>query len=179
VTNQPPRYTSNSQTELSSDYPNELGQNKCWDRIRLGERSSTDLKLVTSNITTGTTDNYFSTMPGRCGYRGCRCGFCCRAKLFQYTLHLRRSQRVGARCHHGGGTFIGTNNILNAWIGNKYGTSNDRMGIAGLAQGLALRSRNNTIQTLTDNPMQDALLSRFSKVADNVQVELGDQGDQL
>jgi monoamine oxidase len=39
-----------------------------------------------------------------------------------------------------------------------------------LAQELGLLTRNNDILTLSDNPMQDALLSRFSKVVPDVEV---------
>ncbi len=58
--------------------------------------------------------------------------------------------------------------ILNSWIGNKYGTTNDRMSMQALSDGLKLVTRNSEMLTLSDNPMQDALLSQFSKVAVDV-----------
>jgi len=59
--------------------------------------------------------------------------------------------------------------ILNSWIGNRYGTQNDRIGVKALAEGRSQITRNETKLLLTDNPMQDALLSRFSSVASKVQ----------
>lgn len=53
--------------------------------------------------------------------------------------------------------------ILNSRIGNRYGTSNDRLGIKGCAEALGLLMRNTVEQTLTSNPMQDVLTSRFDK----------------
>lgn len=53
-------------------------------------------------------------------------------------------------------------NILNALIGNRYGTDNLRLGITGLAQSLRLLQRDLKEFVLTKNPMQDMVTSRFS-----------------
>jgi monoamine oxidase len=59
--------------------------------------------------------------------------------------------------------------ILNSWIGNKQGTSNDRLGIKALAEGMSLLTRNEQELVLSSNPMQDVLLSRFSNAVANTQ----------
>ncbi|HYG20900.1 MAG TPA: FAD-dependent oxidoreductase [Ohtaekwangia sp.] len=52
--------------------------------------------------------------------------------------------------------------ILNGWIGNTFGTSNDRLGIKALAEGLNLLTRDGQQLVLKNNPMLDVVLSRFS-----------------
>lgn len=54
--------------------------------------------------------------------------------------------------------------ILNSWIGNKYGTSNTRLDLSALAEGLNQLSRNEEEKILMSNPMQGVLASRFSSV---------------
>lgn len=54
--------------------------------------------------------------------------------------------------------------ILNAWLGNVHGTDNSRLGATGVAEGLRLLTRNKRELLLTRNPLQDAVLSRFSNV---------------
>ncbi|AYB31073.1 flavin monoamine oxidase family protein [Chryseolinea soli] len=161
----------NSQTELSSDYPNELGAEQVLGSDSAWGKVVTDLKLTTGNITTGTTDNYFlDNALADAATAGADADFMAAQNFFN-TLSTYSGPHVSVQdAITAAGLSSRTKNILNSWIGNKYGTSNDRLGIAGLAEGLALRSRNNTIQTLADNPMQDALLSRFGQVADSVQV---------
>ncbi|HEY5746407.1 MAG TPA: FAD-dependent oxidoreductase [Chryseolinea sp.] len=161
----------NSQTELSSDYPNELGAEQVLGSDSVWGKMVTDLKLVTGNITSGTTDNYFLDNALADAAQAAADADFIAAQNFFNTLSTYSGPHGSVQdAITAAGLSPRTHNILNAWIGNKYGTSNDRLGIAGLAEGLALRSRNNIIQTITDNPMQDALLSRFSQVADNVQL---------
>lgn len=64
-----------------------------------------------------------------------------------------------------------TYSILNSWIGNKYGTSNDRLSALALAEGLSLINRNTSELTLSSNPMQDVLTSRYSNVVSKVQLK--------
>jgi len=60
--------------------------------------------------------------------------------------------------------------ILNSWLGNSYGTSNERLGITALSEAAALRTRNVAQLTLTQNPMEDALNSRFSAIVPEVEL---------
>lgn len=62
--------------------------------------------------------------------------------------------------------------ILNAWFGNKYGSNNARLGATGVAESLRLLTRDTKELLLSRNPMQNALLSRFSGVtgADTAEV---------
>lgn len=60
--------------------------------------------------------------------------------------------------------------VLNGWIGNKYGTSNDRLSILGLAEGLRKRERNTIESVLRSNPMADVLMSVFNKAVEQTQL---------
>ena len=62
------------------------------------------------------------------------------------------------------------NAILNALIGNRAGTSNDRVSITSLKESLGLTSRNSNQLLLRSNPMQDALTSRFSAIVQQVEL---------
>jgi monoamine oxidase len=59
--------------------------------------------------------------------------------------------------------------LANSWIGNKFGTSNDRLGATGVSESWNTLKRNTTESVLRSNPMQDALTSRFSTIAQKVE----------
>jgi monoamine oxidase len=59
--------------------------------------------------------------------------------------------------------------ILNSWIGNKYGSSNENVGITAISESLNLITRNNNELRLSTNPMQDVLSSRFSAIIPQIQ----------
>lgn len=74
--------------------------------------------------------------------------------------------------------------ILNALIGNLYGTSNANLGASGLAEALTLRERDNKEIILRDNPMQDIIISRFAQTVDLVELNkkvtlVANQGDTI
>lgn len=60
--------------------------------------------------------------------------------------------------------------ILNALIGNQFGTNNANLGASGLSEALTLRERDNKEVILRDNPMQDIIISRFAKTVDLVEL---------
>ena len=160
----------NSQTELSSDFPNELGaaqiigSDSSWGKI------IDELKLTTVDLSATTTDNYFldgtfaeaATVETDADFIA--------AKNFLDNLASYSGSNVSVQqAVTAAGISPRMYAILNSWIGNKNGTSNDRLSIKALAEGLSLITRNKKILTLADNPMQDALLSRFSKVVSDVE----------
>lgn len=59
-------------------------------------------------------------------------------------------------------------NLINAQLGNQYGTSIDRLGAKPLAEELKLLTRDTKRFTVSTNPMQDILLSRFSAIGTDV-----------
>lgn len=58
--------------------------------------------------------------------------------------------------------------LLNGMIGNYYGTSNDRLGIKGLADQIKLIEHDMKPLMLKSNTMQDLLISRFSEISSKV-----------
>jgi len=166
----------NSQTALSSDYPNELGAEQVLGSDSAWGKIVKDLKVGNSNVSTGdisagTTDNYFlDNVLADAATANADADFTAAKNFFNNIATYGGGNVSVQEAIVAAGLSSRTHAILNAWIGNKYGTSNDRLSMTALAEGLTLRTRNNTILTLTDNPMQDALLSRFDNVAANVQV---------
>nr|WP_255534557.1 NAD(P)/FAD-dependent oxidoreductase [Chryseolinea lacunae] len=155
----------NSPSELSSDYPNELGADVVLGSDSVWGKIISDLKIAAGNLSTGTTDNYLlgGTLTNAATAQA-DADFVAAQNFFN-TLSTYSGGNVSVQqAIEAAGLSHRTHSILNAWIGNKYGTTNDRLSVTALAEGLALRTRNQTLQTLTDNPMQDALLSRFTKV---------------
>jgi monoamine oxidase len=61
--------------------------------------------------------------------------------------------------------------ILNSWIGNKYGSSNENVGITAIAESINRITRNSNELRLTTNPMQDVLGSRFSAIVPQIKFE--------
>lgn len=77
------------------------------------------------------------------------------------VLHAIQTEGINARVHA----------ILNSWIGNRYGTSNSRLGIKALAEAIQLYSLTNKSElTLRSHSMQDILTSRFNAVIPSVEL---------
>jgi monoamine oxidase len=60
--------------------------------------------------------------------------------------------------------------LLNARVANFYGTSSDRLGMVGLSQQMNLWEYDDSLFHLKGNPLQDVILSRFSKITSRVQL---------
>jgi monoamine oxidase len=60
--------------------------------------------------------------------------------------------------------------VANAWLGNNFGTSADRIGASTLGAALAARTHDSARYTLSSNTMHDVLVSRFYKVATKVEL---------
>lgn len=69
-----------------------------------------------------------------------------------------QSQGISSRMHA----------ILNGEIGNRNGTSNDRLGMKGAAESASLRTRDAKLLTLSLNPMDAVVSSRFSTVLSKI-----------
>lgn len=60
--------------------------------------------------------------------------------------------------------------LVNSQIGNRYGSSNATLGIAGVAEALRTREHDGKLLVVKTNPMQDFLIFRFDAVRDLVQL---------
>lgn len=159
-----------SPSPLSNDFPLELGADQvigsdsAWNKI-LGQ-----LNLATVDLESTTHDNYFldnvfvdgSTIEADADFLA--------AKTFLENLASYAGASISVQqAIQAAGINARVHGILNSWIGNKYGASNDVLGIKPLSEGLSQLTRNKKRLLLKDNPMQDALLSRFSNVIPVVQ----------
>jgi monoamine oxidase len=59
--------------------------------------------------------------------------------------------------------------LINSWLGTPYGSSSDQIGAAAHAQALGLIEHDQKVYTLSANPMQDVLLSVYSRVSSSIQ----------
>ncbi|QOI96580.1 MAG: FAD-dependent oxidoreductase [Flammeovirgaceae bacterium] len=58
--------------------------------------------------------------------------------------------------------------LVNSWLGIPYGSSHGRIGAHALANGLSLVEHDGVELTLRNNPMQDTLLSVYSRVVSGI-----------
>ncbi|MEJ7646001.1 MAG: NAD(P)/FAD-dependent oxidoreductase [Chryseolinea sp.] len=165
-----PSLLFNSQSQLGSDFPNELGATLIKGSDSIWARMVQQLQIGTVNLKAITTDNYFldgifadaAAVSGDADVNA--------AKEFLANLASKSGAGTVQDAIVAEGISPRVHAILNSWIGNTYATSNDRMGLQGIAEATGLRTRNNDLLTLMDNPVQDALLSRFSKVMADVKM---------
>ncbi|MBX2961051.1 MAG: FAD-dependent oxidoreductase [Cyclobacteriaceae bacterium] len=59
--------------------------------------------------------------------------------------------------------------ITNSWLGNRYGSSIDRIGANALAEAIALVQHDDREFTSSNNPLQDILLSRYVRAVSVIQ----------
>ncbi|MEJ1239113.1 NAD(P)/FAD-dependent oxidoreductase [Chryseolinea sp. T2] len=157
-----------SSTEIGSDFPNELGASVVLGADSAWGRFVEQLKISTVNVTNSATENYVVNNAFVSGADIASDADFIAAKNFYDNLASQTGTATVQAAIESAGINSRMHAILNAWIGNKYSTSNDRLSMQQLADSISKRNRGNESLTLMDNPMQDALLSRFSKVATDV-----------
>lgn len=160
-----------SPAPLSNDFPVELGADQVIGSDTIWSKILSQLELSTVDLGSSLHDNYFLDNVFVDGTTIADDADFLAAKAFLENLpsysgasltvqQAIQAAGINARVHR----------ILNSWIGNRYGASNDVLGIKPLSEGLSQLTRDKKQLLLKDNPMQDALLSRFSNVMPNVQV---------
>jgi len=160
-----------SPSPLSSDFPSELGAEQIIGSDSVWNKIVGQLQLSTVDIEALASDNYFldNTVIESAAAES-DVDFMA-AKNFLENLSTYSGSNISVQqAIQIAGINSRVHAILNSWIGNKYGTNNDQLGIKPLAEGLNQLARDKKRLLLADNPMQDALLSRFSKVIETVQV---------
>lgn len=161
-------FTSNS--EMGSDFPNELGAGLVYGADSAWGKFVQQLKISTVKVSDAAVNNYVVDGSFMSDAEIASDSDFIAAKNFYNNLATQSGTGTVQAAIEAAGINSRMNAILNGWIGNAYGTSNDRMSMQHLAESLALRTRGNEMLTLMDNPMQDALLSRFSKVVSDVRM---------
>lgn len=160
-----------STAPLSNDFPAELGAEQIIGSDSIWNKIIGQLNLSTVDLNGTTTDNYVLDNTFTSNADAQTDSDFIAAKNFLESLpsyagasttvqQAIQSAGINARVHA----------ILNSWIGNAFGSTNDLISIKALAEGLSQLTRDKKRLLLTDNPMQDALLSRFSSVVPQVQL---------
>ncbi len=166
-----PALIVNQATPLSSDFPSELGAEHILGSNSEWAKMVTQLRAPTVAYSETATDNFFLDNLFVDGATAATDDDVVQAKNFLDNLAMYAGGNVSVQAAiQAAGLNARTYEILTAWLGNKYGTSNDRLSMLALAESASLRTRDNAMFTLSTNPMQDALLSRFAKVIPKVQL---------
>jgi len=160
-----------SPSPLSSDFPTELGAEQIIGSDSIWNKIIDQLKLSTVDLESNAPDNYFldNTFVENTVAQA-DSDFIAAKNFFDNLSSYSGSNVSVQQAIQAAGINPRVHAILNSWIGNKYGTSNELLGIKPIADGLTQLARNEKKLLLTDNPMQDALLSKFSAVVSGVQV---------
>ena len=159
----------NSTAEFSGDFPNELGATFVNGSDSVWGRFVQELNIRTVDLSSAP-DNYILDGLFKEGIELASDPDFVAAKNFVDTLSSQPGSGTVESALAAAGINVKMFSILNAWLGNRYNTTNDRMGMQGLSEAAGLRTRDNKLLTLADNPMQDALLSRFNKVVSEIKV---------
>ncbi len=160
-----------SPSPLSNDFPIELGAEQILGSDSIWSKIISQLNLSTVDLESIASDNYFLDNTFIQSADAQADSDFIAAKNFLENLSAYSGSNISVQqAIQAAGINSRVHAILNSWIGNTYGTTNELLGIKPLAEGLSQLTRNKKRLLLTDNPMQDALLSRFSKVVPLVQV---------
>ena len=160
-----------SPAPISNDFPIELGADQVIGSDTIWSKMVSQLDLTTVDITQSFQDKYFldnsfvdgATIESDADFVA--------AKTFLQNLpSYSGASTTVQQAIQAAGINPRVHQILNSWIGNRYGANNDALGIKPLSEGLSQLTRDQKRLLLKDNPMQDALLSRFSSVQTEVQV---------
>jgi monoamine oxidase len=160
-----------SPTPLSNDFPVELGAEQIIGSDSIWNKMVGQLQLTTVDLEASASDNYL--LDGtfiESSVAAADPDFISAKNFLDNITSYTGANVTVQQAIQSAGINGRVHAILNSWIGNRFGTTNDTLGIKPLAEGLSQLARNKKRLLLMDNPMQDALLSKFSVAANAVQV---------
>ena len=154
---------------VKTDFPIELGAERIIGTDSIWAEIIDRLKIPIVDLSTSITDNFIIDNSYKEG--GVVSSDTDFTVAFNFSTNLKnyaggnvsvqqaiQSAGINERVHR----------ILNSWIGNRAGTSNERISASALAESLRLLTRDNNERMLRSNSMQDVLVSRFSAVVPEV-----------
>ena len=160
-----------SPAPLSNDFPVELGADQVIGSDTIWNKILNQLNLSTVDLSSSFHDSYFIDNAFVDGMAIEADADFLAAKTFLENLPSYSGASITVQqAIQAAGINARVHRILNSWIGNRYGANNEVLGIKPLSEGLSQLARDKKRLLLKDNPMQDALLSRFSNVVPVVQV---------
>lgn len=157
---------------IEPDFPVELGADRIAGTDSLWAKIISELKIPVVDLTDNTTNNFILDNAFKSENDAQADADFVSARNFLNNLASNAGSSSVQQAIQAAGLNTRTNAILNSWIGNKYGTSNDRLGVRPLAEGLTKLTRNNKERLLESNPMQDVLASRFNKIIPKVEFNM-------
>ncbi|HEY9008286.1 MAG TPA: NAD(P)/FAD-dependent oxidoreductase [Ohtaekwangia sp.] len=153
-----------------STYPAELGAQFIWGADSAWGKIISQLNVQTVEFSTLGTESYFVDGTIKTAADLASDADYIAARNFVTNLVSNNSTGSVQQAIASAGISGRTQAILNSWIGNRLGTSNDQLGVKAVAEALALQTRNNQQFVLKSNLMEDALLSRFSNAIQYVEL---------
>jgi monoamine oxidase len=161
----------NPNSNLSSDFPVELGADRILGQNSIWSKFINQQKYSTFPLSANTNDLFWvnnalldyptaSAIPGFQGAESFVAGIPSQAGS---ALTVQQSAE-------GAGIAPAFHNIVNGWVGNQSGTTNDRLAMHGIAEAAGLRERDAFNSILSHNPMADVLIGSYIKAADKVQL---------
>jgi monoamine oxidase len=154
---------------LNSDFPTELGAERIWGTDSLWAKMVQQLQIPAVEFTAQTTDSFL--LGGDYFKKADLLGDPDFVAATDFVNNLKTYSGANVSVQQAieaAGLNPRVHAILNSWLGNRRGTSNDRLGVQALTESLNLLTRNTNEVSLGNNPMQDVLGSRFSKVTSNI-----------
>lgn len=151
-----------------ADFPVELGAEVIFGSDSILGKIIKNLNVKTIDL--GTTDNQFileNTVKSAADW-GIDADF---MSVQNFIAGLPDFPGSGVSVQGAAGVSERAKALLNSQVGNFYGSTSTEMGAHGIAEGLKAVTHDLKWLTMSGNPLQDLLLSRFSQVTPQVQLE--------
>jgi monoamine oxidase len=160
----------NTESKLSSDFPVELGADRVLGTDSIWARFISEQSYAVQPLTTFTSDKFiingtlmdYSTAESNTDFAA--------AIEFLNTISSSANDISVQQAISSAGVNSSMYRILNALVGNKFGTDNDRIGIQGLAETASLMQRNAAQILLAHNPMGDVLINTFIRASEKTEL---------
>ena len=156
---------------IESDYPIELGAERIIGTDGKWATMIDELKIPVVDIDTLGKESYiinskFTSLNEASGQSEFL-----NAETFYHSFSSRLSSNGSVESEvMSSGISTSLSPLVNSWIGNRFGSSDKRVGAKPVAETFSQLTRNKLERTLRSNPMQDVLVSRFSKIVPFVEL---------
>jgi monoamine oxidase len=155
---------------LNTDFPIELGAERIYGSDSLWAKTIGQMNVPLIPIDQTTTNRYFIDGSIKTDTDLATDDDFTAAKNFLNSLSTYSGANVSVAQAAQAGLSSRVLDIVNSWIGNRYGTSNDRLSVTSISQANNRYTPDYSEMILRSNPMQDVLTSRFNKVVSKVEL---------
>lgn len=175
-------FGQDTRLEFGSDFPLELGAEAYYGSDSIWGKSVQNQNVTTLELSALGTDRYvIENLVKKATDWGGDADF---NAVENFVNNLPNYSGGDQTIKQAAGVSARGESLLNAQVGNFYGSSIDQIGIKLLAEDLKLRAHDKKFMMLKANPMQDFFLSRFSLITPLVQLNtavssINYSGDQV